>query len=411
MVTLASPIVGWFGPPRMTSAESTRRARALWSISWSFFGLLAVLLTVASMITPSTAARRAASIGSVGALVILLHVLNRIGRTALASWLLVFGLIVIVTQRAWGVGGVHAPVAIFYIMFVLMGAGLLGVRASVVVAFACVASATLLAGAERAGWIDPFRSAGSWSEAYIAVVLALGVTLLCLTLLMRQAEDQGRDDLVNMFVHDMRSPLTVVMANLSMLREDLADQPEFVEHADAAMAETIRVNRMANNLLDISRLEASRLPLQRTPTDVAQVARNVTRALGALDPTRQITLHARMPVVCECDAELIRRIIENLVSNAIKHTASGGHILVEVSSRPACVHIAVEDDGPGVPEHARDRIFERYSAAGMHTRTGAHSVGLGLAFCKLATAAHGGNIRVEDVAPRGSRFIVELPAQ
>jgi signal transduction histidine kinase len=410
MVTaLESPIIGWFGPPSMASSESTRRARALWFISWSFFGLLAVLLIAASIVTPSTVVRRAVSIGAVGVLVLLLHILNRRGRTALASWLLVLGLTLIVTQRAWNVGGVHAPVALFYIMFVLMAAGLLGVRGSIVVAAACISSATFLVGAETAGWIAPLTRPGSVAEAYIAVLLALGVTLVCLTLLLRQAEDLARDDLVNMFVHDMRSPLTVVMENLTMLREDFSDSPEVAEHADAAMAETIRVNRMANNLLDISRLEAARLPLQRTPTDVAQVARSVTRALGALDPTRQIGVRARMPVVCECDTELVRRIIENLVSNAIKHTDSGGHILVEVSSKTACVHIAVEDDGPGVPKQSRDRIFDRYSATGMNTVTGAHSVGLGLAFCKLAIAAHGGKIWVEDALPRGSRFVVELP--
>jgi signal transduction histidine kinase len=329
----------------------------------------------------------------------------------LASWILVLGLTLIVTQRAWNVGGVHAHVAFFYILFVLMAAGLLGVRGSIVVALACISSATFLVGAEIAGWIIPFRNAGSPAEAYIAVVLALSVTLLCLTLLLRQAGDLVGEDIVNMFVHDMRSPLMVIMANLTMLREDTADHPEFAEHADAALAETIRVNRMANNLLDISRLEGARLPLQRTSTDVVQVARNVTRALAALDPTRQIVVRSRMPVVCECDTELVRRIIENLVSNAIKHTASGGHVFVEVSSHPACVHIAVQDDGPGIPKESRDGIFDRYSATGITTAAGIHSVGLGLAFCRLAVAAHGGKIWVEDAEPRGSRFVVELPSQ
>jgi K+-sensing histidine kinase KdpD len=203
----------------------------------------------------------------------------------------------------------------------------------------------------------------------------------------------------------------VIMANLTMLRDDLAEQPEFAEHADAALAETVRVNRMANNLLDISRLEAGQLPLRRSPTDVAQIARKVTSALAALDPSRQFVVRARMPVVCECDTDLVRRIIENLVSNAIKHTASGEQVLVDVSSERACVHIAVQDDGPGVPKQSRDRIFERYSAKGINTPGGAHSVGLGLAFCKLAVAAHGGRIWVEDVEPRGSRFVVELPSQ
>jgi signal transduction histidine kinase len=252
-----------------------------------------------------------------------------------------------------------------------------------------------------------------WLEApageYIVVAVAVSVAILCLTLLLRKVEDPGHEDLVNMFVHDMRAPLTVVMANLSMLREDVADSSESAENVDAAMAAALRVNRMANNLLDISRLEASRLPLQRSPTDIAEVARTVTRAMAALDPSRHIEIRARKPVVCVCDGELMRRIIENLVSNAIKHTDPCGHIVVQVSSETACVRVSVEDDGPGIAEESRDRIFERYSASSIQTRTGAHTVGLGLAFCKLAAAAHGGKIWVERVVPNGSRFVVEVP--
>jgi K+-sensing histidine kinase KdpD len=252
-----------------------------------------------------------------------------------------------------------------------------------------------------------------WLEApageYIVVAVGVSVAILCLTLLLRKVEDPGHEDLVNMFVHDMRAPLTVVMANLSMLREDVADSSESAENVDAAMAAALRVNRMANNLLDISRLEASRLPLQRSPTDIAEVARTVTRAMAALDPSRHIEIRARKAVVCVCDGELMRRIIENLVSNAIKHTDPCGHIVVQVSSETACVRVSVEDDGPGIPEESRDRIFERYSASSIQTRTGAHTVGLGLAFCKLAAAAHGGKIWVERVVPNGSRFVVEVP--
>jgi K+-sensing histidine kinase KdpD len=243
----------------------------------------------------------------------------------------------------------------------------------------------------------------------VAVALTLSMGILFFTRFRRRRDNKARADLVNMFVHDMRAPLTVVMAHLSMLREDVADDSESVENADAAMAAALRVNRMANNLLDISRLEASRLPLRRRRTDIAQVARSVTRAMAALDPSRRIEVHARTAVMCECDAELMRRIIENLLSNAIKHTDPGGHIAVQADSSTACVRVAVEDDGPGIPEESRARIFDRYSAKSLETRAGAHTVGLGLAFCKLAVAAHGGKIWVERVVPNGSRFVVEVP--
>jgi signal transduction histidine kinase len=406
----AAPVQRWLGPPVLESLESTRRARALWGISWSFFGLITVFLVAAGLATPSLLQRRLVSVALVGALVVVLHVLNRTGRTAIASWLLILGITAIVTERAWTTGGVHAPVAIFYMMVVLMAAGLLRVQGGIVAALACVVSATLLAVAEFAGWlVVPVNRASTPSEPLIAAVLAVVVTVLCLSLLFREAEDGATEELVNMFVHDMRSPLTVVIGRLSLLRADVARGSKTAEHADAAMGEAVRLNRMANNLLDISRFAGTNLSLDRRPADVSILAADVAAALAALDPSRHIEVRAPVPVVCECDSELLRRIIENLISNAIKHTAPGSHITVEVSGASKCVRIAVQDEGPGVPPDAREQIFERYSAKGLLARGGQHSVGLGLAFCKLATEAHGGRVWVEDAQPHGSRFVVELP--
>jgi signal transduction histidine kinase len=411
----AAPVLRWFAPPLLPTLDSTRRARALWRVSWSFFGVVAVLLSAAAVATPDSMSRRLTSIALVGLLVGLLHVLNQRGRTGVASWLLVLGLVGIVTQRAWDTGGVHAPVALFYMMFILLAAGLLGMRGSLVTALACIVSASVLAAAELAGvLVLPALRTSTPVEPFIAVVLAVAVTGLCLTLLFRQAEAVATEDLVRMFVHDMRSPLTVVMAHLALLRSAVVGDSEAAEDADAAMSEAVRLNQMANNLLDVSRLASTSLPLQRTPSDLTKLASTVAHALGALDRSRRIEVDTPERVECNCDADLLRRVIENLLSNALKHTASGGHILVAVSpvvsNAAACVRIVVEDDGPGVPMRDRDRIFERYSATGMRARSGHHSVGLGLAFCKLAVEAHGGRIWVEDAHPHGSRFVVEIPA-
>src|SRR4051812_38401429 len=257
-----APITRWFSPPRLSTLDGTRRARALWRVSWSFFAVLAVLLMAVSFATPDLLPRRLASIALVGVLVLTLHAANRSGRTTLASWIFVLGLTAIVTQRAWHTGGVHAQVALFYMMFVLIAAGLLGIRGSVFTALACVVSAIILAGAELAGWlVVPAREVSTATEPFVGVILALAVTVLCLTLLLREAEAIATEDLVNMFVHDMRSPLSVVMARLEMLRSGVAGESEAAEHADAATAEAIHLNRMANNLLDVSRLEGTSLTL------------------------------------------------------------------------------------------------------------------------------------------------------
>ena len=121
MTRLARAAATWFAPPELTRPDLRRRARALWIVSWPFFALVAVVLGIAVVIEPHTLARRATTVAAVGALVLVLHTISRAGRPVLASWILVVGLCLIVTQRAWITGGIHAPVAVFYALFVLMG--------------------------------------------------------------------------------------------------------------------------------------------------------------------------------------------------------------------------------------------------------------------------------------------------
>ena len=103
------------------------------------------------------------------------------------------------------------------------------------------------------------------------------------------------------------------------------------------------------------------------------------------------------------------RVIENLVSNAMKHTDIEGRVRVVVSGSGGKASIAVTDEGPGVPPSKRIRIFQPYNAEALRSKAGYVSSGLGLAFCRLAVEAQGGAIRVEDGTPRGSVFVVELP--
>ena len=123
-----SLILRWFAPPDLSQPDLRRAAHALWKMSWPFIGVVTLLLGVAVLIEPDTLARRSVTIGSVGVVVTLLHWLSRSGRPVLASWLLVSALSVIVTQRAWVTGGIHAPVGVFYPLFILMAGILLGRR-------------------------------------------------------------------------------------------------------------------------------------------------------------------------------------------------------------------------------------------------------------------------------------------
>src|SRR2546426_287929 len=108
----------WFSPPALPHRELRRRARALWIVSWPFFVVVTALLALAVAVEPSTLGRRATTVASVGGLVAVLHATSRAGRPVLASWSLVIGLCAIVTQRAWITGGIEAPVAVFYVLFI-----------------------------------------------------------------------------------------------------------------------------------------------------------------------------------------------------------------------------------------------------------------------------------------------------
>ena len=399
-------ILHWFAPPEPARDELRSHARALWLVTWPFFAVVAAVLAAAVLVEPHTLARRATTVTAVGILITTLHAINRRGRPVLASWMLVVGLSVIVTQRAWVTGGIHAPVAVFYALFIVMAAALLGARGGLVTAVVCFLGAIVLTSGESLGLLAPRPGAGPALGAFVFVMLAIGLALVLQALMtFRRREGRGVD-LFPMFVHDMRSPLHVLLAHLEFLRQ--GTNGETAEHVAGAIGEARTLNRMTNSLLDISRLEAGSMPVRIVGTDLAALASSVVTSIRILQPARNIGVEALGETACDCDPELMRRVLENLVSNAMKHTRVEGRVGVVIAGLADRVRVAVHDEGPGVPPEERARMFEPFSAHGLRSANGYESSGLGLVFCRLAVEAQGGSIRVEDGHPRGSIFVVEL---
>lgn len=227
-----------------------------------------------------------------------------------------------------------------------------------------------------------------------------------------QGLERLRDDLVHMVVHDMRSPLMIMRTHLDFLQSELTDlEPQQVEDLQGALAASDVLARMANDLLDVSKLEAGQMPLNAAACDLSAVANAVVRELGTLDRSRTIQVSApEQPVQARCDCQLIRRVLANMIGNAIKHTPSGGRIQITLEPCGAGgARVAIQDQGPGVPPEARARIFEKFGTIADRSSSRFHSVGLGLAFCKLAVEAHGGRIGVDAAPAGGSVFWLELP--
>jgi signal transduction histidine kinase len=226
-----------------------------------------------------------------------------------------------------------------------------------------------------------------------------------------QGLEMARDNLVHMIVHDLRSPLTGLQGYLDLLRLSSAATAdrEVMEFAREANAIAQRLNRMISQVLDVSRLEAGKMPLAPKQVDLNQIVRAAVTTLGP--PPRAVRLDynlPRHPARIVCDPDLISRVIANLVGNAYKFSPEGAiRITLELGNDSA--RILVSDNGPGIPRQLQSHIFEKFGQGPDGRRGSVASTGLGLTFCKLAVEAHGGCIGVESGPPRGSTFWIDLP--
>lgn len=221
----------------------------------------------------------------------------------------------------------------------------------------------------------------------------------------------SRDDFTNMIVHDLRSPLTIVTGYIDALTRMASGKltPTEAKYIAQAQRGADNMRDMITTLLDVSRLEAGQMPLHLEPHDINQIAREATTRFTPLLQSR--TFHCDVepePVIVSCDAGVIRRVLENLISNALKFTKADGTICIEVERNGAAATIAVRDDGAGIPPDQHEHIFEKFG----QTDTGAkkkNSTGLGLAFCRMAVEAHSGKIGLQSEPGKGSTFHFTLP--
>ena len=222
-----------------------------------------------------------------------------------------------------------------------------------------------------------------------------------------------RDNLTHMIVHDMRSPLTGMMGFLQLLQMSAKaklDETE-MEDLERALGTTRSLAEMINGLLDVSRLESGEMPLDRSSCDLSTLASEAIESLGALVGQSHVGFKAPPePVSASCDPDVIRRVIANLVGNAVKFTPQDGEVQVPVERIGAQARVAVADTGRGIPPEYHEKIFEKFGQVEARQQNRKYSTGLGLTFCKLAVEAHGGEIGVESEVGQGSTFWFVLSA-
>ena len=229
-----------------------------------------------------------------------------------------------------------------------------------------------------------------------------------------QELEKVRDDLTHMIIHDLRTPLTSVITGMQTL--DVVgglneDQREIMGMAVRG-GETLL--GMINDLLDVDKLESGSMQLDYGLLSPSELVASAVSQIASLAESKQLTLASRieqdLPPV-RGDESKLRRILVNLLGNAIKFTPSGGTVTVEArhGKEERTAVFSVSDTGEGIPPEAFGRIFEKFGQ--VESRQGGRimSTGLGLTFCKLAVEAHGGSIAVESAPGQGSTFRFTIP--
>ncbi len=225
-----------------------------------------------------------------------------------------------------------------------------------------------------------------------------------------------RKQTTELVVHDLRNPLHSIMGAVGMLQMILPPglQQDSRDLFNLLNNNCERLQRLVDSLLDISRMESGETELALELTSLAQLIQTaVGRAASTLQASGlayRVYLPSYLPPV-EIDADMIDRVVVNLLDNAIKFTPGGGQISVAAEPRAGHVAISITDTGCGIPPEQRPHIFERF-ARGASAGARPRGFGLGLTFCKLAIEAHGGRIWVEDgEGGVGCRFVFTLPLQ
>jgi signal transduction histidine kinase len=224
--------------------------------------------------------------------------------------------------------------------------------------------------------------------------------------------ERMRDSLVHMIVHDLRSPLIGMYASLQFLQESAAEKLDDEEREDLeiSISSAQTLTEMVSALVDVSRMEEGRMPLNRETCDLRHVISQALGALTGLTRGRSVTYEEPdEPVEADCDAEIMRRVVANLVGNALKFTPPSGEVTVTTHRLDGYVKTAVSDTGPGIPHEYRGKIFEKFGQVETREEGKKYSTGLGLTFCKLAVEAHGGAIGVDSEVGAGSTFWFCLP--
>ena len=228
----------------------------------------------------------------------------------------------------------------------------------------------------------------------------------------RELENMRRD-LIAWVSHDLQTPLTSMRAILEALSDGVVDEPEMVNrYLNTAQRDVRSLSALIDDLFQMAQLDAGGFPLNRAQASLNDLISDTLESFSELAYRDSITLEGRVesnvdPV--HMDTQAIGRALNNLISNALRHTSAGGKIHVSARRTGEGVEVTVNDTGEGIRAEDMAHIFESFYRGEKSRNRGTGGAGLGLAIARGIIRAHGGDIRVESEIGKGTRFIFHIP--
>jgi signal transduction histidine kinase len=266
------------------------------------------------------------------------------------------------------------------------------------------------------------RGGGEFSQEDVETLMALAAQAAVaienarLVGALQQAYDRlGQlDRLKSQFIaiasHELRTPLSLILLYAAMLQQQLGDAAE--TQLDAVQRAAMRLKNIIDTMLNLRYLETGRMDLAATHFDLRGEVGAACEDYAALAGTGDLVLEADLPddpVAIYADREKLRVVLDNLISNAVKFTPTGGRVRVTLCKRGDEVELTVADSGVGIPPEELERVFERFYQVESHLTRRHGGMGLGLSIVKELVELHGGRVWAESDPDRGSRFVVVLP--
>lgn len=224
--------------------------------------------------------------------------------------------------------------------------------------------------------------------------------------------DQLKSDFIAIASHELRTPLSLILLYAAVLQEQLGE--EAGQQLEAVLRAATHLKDIIGTMLNLRFLETGQMDITSDYFDLRSVVREACKDNESVAETNGLVLETDVPdeeVSIQADREKLRVVLDNLISNAVKFTPSGGRVWVSLCSRGDEVEIAVSDTGIGIPPEECERIFDRFYQVEDHMIRRHGGMGLGLSIVKGLVELHSGQVWVESVLDQGSRFIVLLPAQ